>query len=202
MASFNWVDYIVLFIFFISLVGGFLRGGAREIVSLATWIAAFIVASLFAKPLAAYFSGTQLMQTASSAISNFTSQTSLFALAVSYCVLFFSTLLIGSIIGYLLNSIVESIGLGVINRVVGAIFGLGRGYLVNLVAIFIIQLTPIIEQPFWSQSSFVNAYQPAVVWLGNIVQPGLQSLKSTVGQTLQNWNSTLQNSATSILQNN
>ncbi|EKD72629.1 MAG: CvpA family protein [uncultured bacterium] len=198
-AGFNWVDYIILGIFLISILGGFFRGGVKEIISFLSWIAAFIIASLFSKPLAAHFSSSAPVQSVISSASNTfgvgtSAQVSMFAIGLSFVVLFFGTVLIGSLVGYFINRVVESGGMSIVNRFLGGIIGLGRGYLINLVMIFIVQLSPIAQQPFWAQSSMVNSFQPAVQWLGNLVEPGLQSLKSSVGETLQNLDSTIRGS--------
>jgi len=203
-AHFNWVDYVIVALFIISILGGLMRGGVKEIISLLTWIAAFFVGTLFARPVAAYFSNSDTAQSAiTSASTGFeatTGQISSFAVGASFCVLFFGTILIGAIIGYIMNAAVESTGVSIVNRLAGGLFGLGRGYLINLVIIFLVQLTPMAEQVFWTDSVLVHRYQPAVVWLGDRVQPGLESLKSRVGQTLENLGTGVQSAGTSFFQ--
>jgi membrane protein required for colicin V production len=203
--NFNWIDYIILGIFLFTALSGMTRGGVREIISLLTWIAAFIIAGLFASPLASYFSSSSSVQSiVSSASTNLgvsaSSQVSMFALGVSFVLLFFGTVIVGSVIGYVANSAVESAGVSIINRLLGAICGLGRGFLVNLVIIFVVQLTPVAQQSFWTQSALVADYQPYVTWFGNFVQPGLEAMKSKVGQTLQNFGTGVQNAAAGVFQ--
>ncbi|EKD54760.1 MAG: colicin V production protein [uncultured bacterium] len=197
-AGLNWIDYVVLGIFFFSIWAGFFRGGVKEVVSLLSWIAAFIVASSFAKPVSSYFSGSAAVQSITSTASgtfgsSASAPVSMFAIGLSFAGLFFGTVIIGSLVGHFVNRAVEGGGVSIANRLLGGVFGLGRGYLINLVIIFMVQLSPLAEQPFWVQSKLVNSFQPAVQWLGNMVEPGIQSLKSSVGQTLQNLNSTFQN---------
>lgn len=199
----NWVDYALLAVFFISILGGLVRGGVREIISLCTWIAAFIIAGLFAKPLALAFSSSESVQAtissaATSPIAETTAnQVSMFALGISFLVLFLVTILVGSLIGYFANRIVEGAGISFFNRFLGAIFGFVRGYLFVLLIVFIVQLSPISQQTYWTNSSLVKSFQPAAEWLGNKVQPGIESLKSRVGQTLENITSGAQNQSES-----
>ena len=207
MAShYNWIDYIFIAIFLISILTGLMRGGVREIISLITWVVAFIVGSLFARPLAAAFASSpsvqSVMSNASGGLQAATDQTSLFALGASFCVLFFGTILIGSFIGYIMNAAIERTGISIVNRFAGGIFGFGRGYLVNLVIIFLVQLTPMGEDPTWAKSSLVKDYQPAVNWLGDHVQPGLESLKSKMGETLDNLDTSGQSKNMGIFQDN
>lgn len=202
--NFNWIDYIFIAIFLFSIIMGFARGGIKEVLSLVTLIVAFFIAGSFAKPLASFFSSSQTMQTiVSSAASNLgstaASTVSTVAIGISFVVLFVGAMMVGSLIGYLASSIALS-GFGIFNGLLGAVFGFGRGYLINLVIIFLVQLTPVSQQSFWGQSVIVSAYQPAVIWFGNFVQPGLESLKSKVGQTLQDFGTSVQSAGTSVFQ--
>ncbi len=199
-SALNWIDYSLLAVFFISVLGGLMRGGVREIISVVTWIAAFIIAGLFSHSLAAYFSSSPEVKSALSSASTSTfgvsaaSQVSMLALGLSFSILFFATIIIGSLFGYFANRAVEGGGVSIGNRFIGGIFGLGRGYLIVLLIIFLAQLTPFSQQTVWSESSLVKGFQPMVQWLENIVQPGFESLKSQMGQKLEDMTSGVQNS--------
>ncbi|MHB1220482.1 MAG: CvpA family protein [Gammaproteobacteria bacterium] len=199
MSNLNWVDYVFLIIFFFSIVSGMARGFVKEIVSLITLIAAFVVAILFASPLAAVFTSSPSVQNAvnqaSNAISVNTAQpVSYVAIAISFALLFAGTVIIGAILSSILNIAFQSGILGLGNRILGGVFGLVRGFIVNLVIIFVVQLTPISDESWWQQSQVVGQYQPAVQWLANIVSPGLASLKEKFGNVVQDVDSSLQNS--------
>ncbi len=192
---FNWVDYIFLAIFVISILGGFMRGGVREIMALFTWIAAFVIAGLFARPLASAFSSSESVQsTAFSSVSTgAVDHVSMLALGISFAALFFGTILIGFFLGYLANRVVEGVGISVFNRLLGGIFGLARGYLVNLFIVFIVQLSPLSQQSAWAKSSLVPSFEPTAQWLGEKIQPGFESLKSKMGKTIEDMTSQYQN---------
>ena len=203
MANLTWVDYILLAIFFFSILSGFARGFVREIIGLAALIAAFIIAAMFAQPLAEYFTQSASVQgvvnQASSTIGvNAAKPVTYMAIGVSFAVLFAVTLLIGTLIAYFMNAIFQAGMLGLGNRLLGGLFGLGRGFLLNLVLIFIVQLSPLGNQPIWQQSEVVIWYQPWVQWLGGIVSPTLANLKTKLGNTVQDVNSSLQNMTNSI----
>ncbi len=189
--AFNWVDYILLGIFFISILGGLMRGGVREVMSLITWIAAFIIAGKFTKPLASAFAGSE---------ASVNGDVSVFALGISFCALFFGTIIVGSLIGYFANRVVEGAGVSIFNRFLGGIFGFARGYLVNLLVVFIVQLTPTAQSKNWTDSVLANKFQPTAQWLGEKVQPGFESLKSKMGQTLEDITSGAQNSIMGVYQ--
>lgn len=196
MTNLNWVDYLLLAIFLFSTLAGFARGFVKEIVSLITLVAAFIIATMFAHPLAAAFTSASSVQevvnSASNAMGVSTAQpVSYVAIAISFALLFAATILIGAIVGYLLNIAFQTGILGLGNRLLGALFGFCRGFIINLVIIFLVQLTSFSQATAWQESQVVIAFQPAVVWLGNIVSPSLANLKEKFGQTLQNMNSSV-----------
>lgn len=190
MADFNGVDYAFIGVFVGSIIAGLMRGVIKEVISVLTWAAAFIVASLFSSRLAAAFSHSDHVQSAISSANgamgmNATQSVSYLALGGSFVLLFVGTLIIGSLLNRLISYAAEGQGISIANRLLGGIFGLGRGFLINLVVIFLVQLAPAVaQQPMWTSSQLVTAYQPAVAWLSEFVQPGFESLKTKVGETI------------------
>ena len=196
MANFNWVDYVWITIFVFSTLAGFGRGFVKEIVSLATIIAAFIVATMFSEQLAAHFTSSAAVQNvvseSSQAIGMNTSQpVSYAAIGVAFGLLFIGTMIAGAMVGFFLN-MAFSIGiLGIGNRILGAAFGCARGAILVLVIIFCVQLTSAGTSSWWRGSQIVKEYQPAVAWLGNLVSPHLADLKQRAVDTFQDVNSTV-----------
>jgi membrane protein required for colicin V production len=198
MTGLNFVDIIILIIFGVSALVGLKRGLVSEVVSLATLIAAFVIAILFSNSLATYFTSSSSVQevvsSTSNAIGTNTAQpVSYIALGVSFGLLFAGTSLIGMLIKSLLNIAVQAGMLGIGNRLLGAIFGLARGFLINLVLIFVVQLSSFGNSPWWHQSQWVQSFQPAVVWLGSVVSPSLTQLKSKFQETVQGMGAQIQN---------
>lgn len=197
MSQLNFVDIIILVVFFMSMMVGFARGLVSEVVSLATLIAAFVVAIVFSEQLAAYFTSTESVQSVveqtSSAIgANTAKPLSYVALGISFGLLFMVTVMIGSLVKYFLNLFFQFGLLGFTNRIFGGVFGLARGFIINLVLIFLVQLSPLAKEPWWVSSQFVRAYQPAVGWLGNAISPALSGIRGQFDSTLQDMNSSLQ----------
>jgi len=193
----NWVDYIILAIFFFSILAGFTRGFVKEIVSLVSLVVAVIVAMTFSNALAAKFTSAPAVQDvvsqASTAIGVSAAQpVSYLALGISFTILFIGTMIAGSIIGYFLNVFFQTGILGLGNRLLGGIFGFARGFIINLVIIFLVQLSPLAKESWWQQSQLVATYQPYVAWLGRIVSPSLANIKSKLGETLEGVGSQIQ----------
>ena len=201
LASFNWVDYTILGIFGISTLLGLSRGFVKETISLIALIAAFIVATMFAQPIASIFTHTSSVQTAvghtSEAMKTDTTATvGYVAIACAYAILFVGTILIGAIIGFIFNIAIQATTLSFGNRLLGACFGLARGFIFNVVLIFLVQLTAFGAEGAWKNSRLVPYFQPTVNWLSSVVSPTLANLKERFGSTLQNANSAMQRIST------
>lgn len=197
MYDFNFVDWIIITIFLLSTLAGMARGFIKEIISFISLIVAFVVAIVFSKSLALALSHSSvvqnLMEQTTNAINiNATQSVSYVVLGISFIILFMGTLIIGAIVGSIVNIAFQVGMLGLSNRLLGGIFGICRAFIINLVFIFVIQLTPLGTQAAWAQSKFVNQFQPAVQWLGNIVAPGLTNLKQRLEQKLQDAGTSVQ----------
>lgn len=190
MTDFNWVDYVIIAILFFSVLAGFARGIVKELLSLITWIIAFVASSLFASKLASVFTSTAAVQTVITDTSNSVGASaaepiSMLSLGLSFVSIFLVVLVIGSLISYVVSGAVDRVGLGVVNRVFGAIFGFVRGFLINLVLIFIVQLTSFEQETWWQQSKLVPSYQPAINWISTLVDPNFQSIKNKMNGTIE-----------------
>lgn len=171
MAQFNWVDYVFIAVFTLSVLAGFVRGFVREILALLVLIAGFVVATIFANSLAAYFT----QSTGASADSQVVSYLSV---GISFGVIFTGTVIAGSILSFFLSLIFQSTVLGFGNRLLGAVFGFGRGFIINLVIVFVVQLTAFGDNDAWKQSKLVEFFQPSAAWMSGVVAPTLEDLKA------------------------
>jgi len=115
-----------------------IRGFVRESLSLAGWIVAFVVASSFTvdfEPmLPTEISGERVR------------------LLVAFVVLLISVLLITTLITKLLSTLVKSVGLGFVDRFLGAAFGFLRGVVINTLLVLTAGLTALPQQDFWQQA--------------------------------------------------
>lgn len=190
MAGLNVIDIIIIIIFLSSMFVGFGRGLVSEVISLGSLIVSVIVAVLFSQQLASYIMHTQSVQnlihqaSASSGIDTTQSATYI-ALGISFLILFVGTMLICTIIGQILNAAFQVTLMGIGNRLLGAGFGFIRGFVICLILIFLIQLSPFGDKPLWRESRLVASFQPSVQWLANIVSPALANLKDRATQQLQ-----------------
>jgi membrane protein required for colicin V production len=189
-AALNFVDIVILLVFLFSIIIGLGRGFVSEVLSLLVLVAAFAVAVTFTNPLANYFTNTETVQhvvnSTTTAVGMSTAKPiSYAAIGISFAILFALTVIVGMAIKSVINLLFQSGVLGFGNRILGGVFGFARGYLINLVLIFLIQLSPLSTQSWWNQSQLVPLFRSQVVWLGNMVSPALSNLKSKIEPALQ-----------------
>ncbi len=197
METLNWVDYIIVFIFAFSVISGFSRGFIREMISLLVVVAAFVAATIYAHPLAQSFTSSDVVQnvvsTANSATGvNASQPVSYLAVGISFGLVFAGVYIVGAVIGFIVNLIFSFGVIGLLNRMLGAVFGLARGFIITIVVIFMVQLTAANEQPWWKKSTLVPQFEPYVAELGTYVAPGLESIKQKAGASMQNISNTVQ----------
>ena len=134
----NWLDYAVIAVLVISMVWSALRGVVREIVSLGGWIIAFLSANLFAGPLAAHLP---------QAIPGDTLRT-----LTAFIAIFIVALICSALVGMLMSKLVSAVGLGPLDKALGALFGIVRGSILVLAAVLAAGLTSAPSQPWWKES--------------------------------------------------
>ena len=114
------VDYSVVFVLFISAVFSTLRGMTREFLGLIGWVVSVVVAN-FVKPLL------------EDPIADLINTDGLSA-ALAWGLPFAATVIIWFLLASLLSHGLTRAGLGSLDRWLGVIFGLARGYLLVLLA--------------------------------------------------------------------
>jgi membrane protein required for colicin V production len=131
----TWFDYTVVLVIGGSALIAVLRGFVREVLSLASWVAAFVAASAFAGQVAPLLPAE---------IPN----DSLRMLA-AFLLLFGATLLAMVVVTLAIVELVRVVGLGFIDRLLGLAFGLVRGLLIVLIAVLLAGLTRLPERQGW-----------------------------------------------------
>lgn len=155
----GWLDYAVLGVFTVSLAIGAWRGLVREVVSILGWVIAFLAANLFAGPL-----GPSMPQAIPSPELR---------VAAAFVAVFIGALIVTSLMGLLLSKIVKSVGLGGLDRLLGAVFGAARGLLIVLAAALLAGLTSAPRQAYWRDSVS-----------GPLLAQGANAIKPLLPQTL------------------
>ena len=142
-------DFVVLIIFVVSISISVVRGVVRESLSLAGWVIAYMVAKEFAKD---FVSMLPLSITGDS-----------LRVLMSFSALFLSVLLVMSLITILASALVKTVGLGSVDRLFGAFFGLARGLLAVLLLVLLAGLTTLPQEPFWQKALLSKPLEAGVI---------------------------------------
>ncbi|TXF12777.1 CvpA family protein [Pelomicrobium methylotrophicum] len=132
-------DYVVLAVIGLSVLVSVMRGAVREVMALGGWVAAFLVANLWAAPLA------ELLPPAIPGAS--------LKLLVAFLALFVGTLVLAALVTLAVSELVKVAGLSLLDRSMGAVFGLARGVLIVLVGVLLAGLTSVPREPFWREAT-------------------------------------------------
>ena len=159
----TWFDYGVLTVLGLSLLLGALRGLVREMVSLAGWIAAFVLATAFSGIVA-----VQMPESLGPLLSGL----------LGFLLIFIGVLLASGMLGLVLSLLVRAVGLGFLDRLLGAAFGVVRGVAIVLLAVLLGGLTPLPHEPFWRQAVLSGPFETVALALRRYLPEGIaQRLK-------------------------
>ena len=133
------LDWIALAVLLISLLVGAWRGLVVEVVSVVSWLAAFVLAQWFAPDVAAKLP----MAGAAEQVRY----------AAAFVLVFVLTLFVGALVGFVVSKLLSAVGLGAINRLLGALFGVLRGVVLILAATVVVGMTPWKASHEWQAST-------------------------------------------------
>jgi membrane protein required for colicin V production len=131
----TWFDYAVLAIIGISVLLSVIHGLVRELLALASWIVAFLIAQTYATGVAPLLPAAIPGQS--------------LRLLAAFLSVFLTALLVLTLAAIAVSSFVKRAGLGLIDRVLGAVFGLVRGLAIVMVVVLLAGLTVLPHQPAW-----------------------------------------------------
>lgn len=142
-------DYAVLAVIAASVLLGLWRGVVSEILALAAWVAAFFVARAEAATVAAWLAG----QIADPGMR----------LVAAYVLIFVGVLLLFAIARMLISLMLKAVGLGLLDRLLGAAFGVLRGVLVVWMAVLVAGMTPLPKADWWRDAMLAPPLETAVI---------------------------------------
>ena len=135
----NILDWLLLAGLALSALVGLLRGAAYEVIALGGWFAAFVLAHLYAAWLGAYLLGDLVRQPD-------------LRTALAYVACFVLVLLAAGVLATLARLLLRSTGLGMLDRSLGALFGVLRGALVIVLLALAAGYTQLPSSDVWKGS--------------------------------------------------
>ncbi|MFZ6772462.1 CvpA family protein [Undibacterium sp. SXout7W] len=131
-------DYVVLLILICSIVISTMRGLIKEILSLISWVVAFVVANAYSELLATWMPALIPGQ--------------ILRLIVAFMALFIGVRLLMALVMMAVDAIIKASGLSLADRGLGGLFGLARGCVLVLAAVLVCGMTSIPRQSFWKDA--------------------------------------------------
>lgn len=132
------LDWIFLVVLLASLVLGAWRGLVYELLSLLSWLAAFVLAQWFAADAA------QWLPLAGAGAS--------LRYAGGFVLVFVVTVFAGGLVAFLIKKLVAAVGMGPADRLLGAGFGLLRGAVMLLAVTLVVGMTPASAAHGWQEA--------------------------------------------------
>lgn len=132
------LDWIFAAVLLLSMLLGAWRGLVFEVLSLLSWVAAFVLAQVFALDVANYLpvaGGSDVMR-----------------YAAGFVVVFLAVVILGSLVAVVVKKLTLAVGLRPLDRALGAVFGSVRGVLLLLLATVVVSLTPMKSSQAWQAS--------------------------------------------------
>ncbi len=138
MSDIAWVDLVFIGILLLSVIVGLLRGLVFEVLSLVGWLVAYVAAQWLAGDVAPHLPigrpGSPLN------------------LGAAFASTFIVVLIAWTLVARLVRLMIRATPLSLVDRALGASFGLARGLLVLLVITTLVMLTSFARSNAWRES--------------------------------------------------
>jgi membrane protein required for colicin V production len=157
----NALDYAVIAVMLISIVIGVLRGAVRELMNIAGWVLAFVLAYVYAPSLAAQFADWAAEP--------------VLRLVAAWIAIFLMVLLGVAVITSLVSGLVKQLGLGGLDRGVGALIGVARGFAVLLALTLAAGFTTIPQTSLWREAASTPWLEIAALYSRTMIPEGISA---------------------------
>lgn len=169
MIDINWhhlnaLDYAILTVLGLSILVSLLRGFLREILSILIWGIAIIAALKGALPVSTY-----LQNMIESPVLRY---------AAAFVIILLSVLIIGMIINGIIRRLISHSPLGILDRLIGFLFGLARGVLLISLVLLFIQVTSFKDALIVKNSELAPQFKEVVTWLHHFLPEEIQKLSN------------------------
>ena len=150
----NWIDYTIIGVILVSLLIGLVRGLICEVISLITWIAAFVLAIEFAHPASAHLTFDASVTT---------------KYVIAFAGIFILTLVIGISINALVRHLWHKTGVPVLDRLFGLLLGVARGVVIVAFILLFVDASPLKTEPVVKASQLIPLFNPVIKWLKGVL---------------------------------
>ncbi len=160
----SYLDWALLAVLVLSCGLGFWRGVIHETLSLAAWLLGFVLSSKYASEVASHLP-----------ISDWSNSA---RLALAWVLVFVGTWLTLTILATLLRGLVSAVGLGLLDRFLGGLFGLMRGGIALMALSVAVGLTPVKTSSAWMSSWVAQLADWSVMFFKPVLPAPMERLVS------------------------
>jgi membrane protein required for colicin V production len=141
----NYADLAIALVIATSVVIGAVRGLVVEVLSIAIWVGAVVLALTLGGGVGDLFATSIELPSLRAAIG--------------YGLVFFGALVVGAVVMWALRKAVQTTGLSGTDRLLGLVFGVARGVILVTVLVLLAGLTPMPRDPWWQASRMIPMFQ-------------------------------------------
>jgi len=164
----NWADWSLIVIIILSILISVRRGMTREILSVLTWVGAFVISNVFGEKLAMLLDGWI--------------KTPSLRMTIAMVSLFALTLIVGAMLNHVLSDMLKKTGLTGTDRILGSGFGCLRGVIIVVALLMFIQSSFSLD-PWWKQSLLIPKFINLGVWAKDIIDGVMQFTQQITAKT-------------------
>ena len=155
----NWFDLAIIGVVLIFAIIGIIRGFIKEVLSLTSWILSFWLAFTFAEPVS-YVLEPYI-------------ETPILRVVAAFAALFVCSLLLLTIISFLLHKMLSVSGIKGTDRALGGLFGGLKGLVIIAALMLFAQETVLPKEKWWQASLLAAHFQPLVLVIKTVLPVGL-----------------------------
>lgn len=134
----TWLDWTLLAVLLVSALVGLWRGLVYEVLSVAGWVLAFVLAQTWAEPVGRLLP----MDGAAEPLP----------LAAGFALVFIAVAFTAGLLSWLVKKLVAAVGLRPVDRLLGGVFGVLRGLVILLGVAVVMGMLPQSAQAGWQGS--------------------------------------------------
>lgn len=158
------LDWALAALVAVSCLLGLWRGVIRETLSLAAWLLGFVLSSKYASTLAAWLTWPDVSANGRQ--------------VVAWLLVFVGTWLVLTLLATLVRGLVAAVGLGLLDRLMGGVFGFLRAGIALMALSVVVGLTPIKTSSVWMNSWMAQLADWSVMFFKPVLPAQLERLVS------------------------
>lgn len=167
------IDYLLIAVFVLSAALGIYRGFIKEALSLVGWVVAVWAAWRF---------GTNVAE-----LGPEFSDDPMVRVWVARVVILVVALFASGVVSAIVSFLMGKTGLDGTDRVIGMIFGLGRGLVLVAIVINVLQFAGFEADPWWDESRLITYIMPIADSLRDIADDSMDMLREGTSRSEHEW---------------